>query len=291
MKIFSNHARIGFILMVVLALMAPAGNVEAKEWKKVRIATEGSYPPWNFTDASGKLTGFEIELGNELCRRMGAECEWIAQEWEGLIPGLNAGKFDGIMASMGATEKRRQVVDFSDYYAYQSSHFVTAKSNPLAQAIPATEKVIFLEKMTPESESLMADLKKALKGKVLGAQVSTNQAKFIDTHFKDVCEMREYKTAEQVDMDLAAGRIDAAVVSLTYLKPLIASEKGKDLILAGPVLRGNPFPIGNGVALRKDDTDLKEKLNAAIAEAIKDGTIGKLSMKWFKYDVIDKGNQ
>ena len=291
MKMFGNHGKIWIVLLIALALVALGGSIEAKEWKKVRIATEGSYPPWNFTDSSGKLTGYEIELGDDLCRRIGAECEWIAQEWEGLIPGLNAGKFDAIMAGMGATEKRRQVVDFTDYYAYQSSHFVTTKSNAAAKAIPETDKVIFLEKMTPESEALMVDLKKALKGKAVGAQVSTTQSKFLDMFFKDVVEVREYKTAEQVDMDLAAGRIDAAVVSLTYLKPLIASEKGKGLVLVGPMLRGNPFPIGNGVALRKDDTDLKEKLNAAIAAAIKDGTISRLSMKWFKYDVIDQGKQ
>lgn len=285
------HRTTGIALLLALTLLAFAGGVEAKEWKKVRIATEGSYPPWNMIDASGKLTGFEIDLGNDLCRRMKVECEWIAQEWEGLIPGLNAGKFDAIMAGMGATEKRRQVVDFSDYYAYQASQFVAPKAGPLAKSVPVLESIVFLDNMTPEATKLLDDLKKSLKGKVLGAQISTTQSKFLDMHFKEGSEIREYKTAEQVDLDLAAGRIDAAVVSLTYLKPLLVTDKGKDLTLIGPVFRGNPFPVGNGVALRKDETDLKNMLNAAIAEAIKDGTIKKLSLQWFKYDVIDTGRK
>jgi len=142
--------------------------------------------------------------------------------------------------------------------------------------------------MTPESNKALDALKKALSAKVIGAQTATNQYKFLDANFKDIAEIRDYKTAEQTDLDLSAGRIDALLVSTTYLKPLMATDKGKDLALIGPFFRGKYFPIGNAAAFRKDqDKELVQMFNAALETAIKDGTVSKLSLKWFKYDVIE----
>jgi octopine/nopaline transport system substrate-binding protein len=276
------------LLALAAVLLALGAGAEAKEWKKVRIATEGAYPPWNFTDASGKLAGFEIDLGNDLCRRMRTECEWIAQDWAGLFPGLNAGKFDLVMASVGVTDKRRETLGFSNYYAYQSSKFAVLKSHPLAKAVPDSSLMVELDKMTPESQKALDDLKRALTGKTIGAQTATNQYRFLDHHFKGLAEIRDYKTAEQTDLDLAAGRIDALIVSTTYLKPLMATDKGKDLALIGPFFRGVFFPVGNAAAFRKNqDEELVAMYNAALAEAIRDGTVSKLSLKWFKYDVME----
>jgi octopine/nopaline transport system substrate-binding protein len=277
-----------FVLITVFSL-AIAGSTEAKEWKKVRIATEGAYAPWNFMDASGKLAGFEIDLGNELCRRMNVECEWVAQEWSGIIPGLNAGKYDLIMASFGLTEKRKEVLSFSNFYAYQSSKFAVLKSNPLAKSVPDSNAMVDLDNMNPESQKAIDELKKALSGKAIGAQTATNQYRFLDAYFKDIAEIRDYKTAEQTDLDLSAGRIDTLLVSTTYLKPLMATDKGKDLALIGPFFIGKYFPIGNAAVFRKDqDKELVQIFNVALETAIKDGTVSKLSLKWFKYDVMEK---
>jgi octopine/nopaline transport system substrate-binding protein len=277
-----------FLVVTAVILSIGAGS-EAKDWKKVRIATEGAYAPWNFTDASGKLAGFEIDLGNELCRRMNAECEWVAQDWAGLIPGLNAGKYDLIMASFGLTEKRKEVMSFSNIYSYQSSKFATLKSNSLAKSVPDSNATIDLENMTPEFKKTIDDLKKGLSGKAIGVASATNQSRFLEAYFKGVGEIREYKTSEQVDLDLIAGRIDLEMASTTYLKPLLATDKGKDLVLIGPFFRGNPFPVGNAAAFRKDqDAELIQKFNSALDSAIKDGTVSKLSLKWFTYDVMEK---
>ena len=104
-------------LVMALCLGLVAGSAAAKEWTTVRIATEGAYPPWNATDSSGQLVGFEIDLANDLCRRMGTECEIVAQDWEGIIPALQAGKYDVIMAGMSITDERKKVIQFSDSYA------------------------------------------------------------------------------------------------------------------------------------------------------------------------------
>ena len=276
-----------FVLITVFTL-AIAGSTEAKEWKKVRIASEGAYAPWNFMDPSGKLSGYEIDLANDLCSRMKVECELIAQDWAGLFPGLNAGKYDMVMASVGVTEKRKETLSFSNFYAYQSSKFAVLKSNSLAKTVPDSNAMVDLDNMTPESNKAIDALKKALSAKVIGAQTATNQYKFLDANFKDIAEIRDYKTAEQTDLDLSAGRIDALLVSTTYLKPLMATDKGKDLALIGPFFRGKYFPIGNAAAFRKDqDKELVQMFNAALETAIKDGTVSKLSLKWFKYDVIE----
>jgi octopine/nopaline transport system substrate-binding protein len=276
-----------FVLITVF-ILAMAGSIEAKEWKKVRIATEGAYAPWNFMDSSGKLSGYEIDLANDLCSRMKVDCELIAQDWAGLFPGLNAGKYDLVMASVGVTEKRKETLSFSNFYAYQSSKFAVLKSNPLAKSVPDSNAMVDLDNMTPESTKAIDAIKKSLSAKVIGAQTATNQYKFLDAYFKDIAEIRDYKTAEQTDLDLSAGRIDALIVSTTYLKPLMTTDKGKDLALIGPYFRGKYFPIGNAAAFRKDqDKELVQMFNVALETAIKDGTVSKLSLKWFKYDVME----
>lgn len=276
-----------FVLVTVFTLSI-AFSTEAKEWKKVRIATEGAYAPWNFMDSGGKLSGYEIDLANDLCSRMKVECEMIAQDWAGIFPGLNAGKYDLVMASVGVTEKRKETLSFSNFYAYQSSKFAVLKANPLAKSVSDSNIMVDLDNMTPESTKALDEIKSALKAKVIGAQTATNQFKFLDAHFKDIAEIRDYKTAEQTDLDLSAGRIDSMIVSTTYLRPLMATEKGKDLALIGPFFRGKYFPIGNAAAFRKDqDQELVQMFNVALESAIKDGTVSKLSVKWFKYDVME----
>jgi octopine/nopaline transport system substrate-binding protein len=288
MKLSKNAGSWLTFLLITVFILAIAGSTEAKEWKKVRIATEGAYAPWNFMDSSGKLSGYEIDLANDLCSRMKVECELIAQDWAGLFPGLNAGKYDLVMASVGVTEKRKETLSFSNFYAYQSSKFVVLKSNPLAKSVPDSNAMVDLDNMTPESTKALDAIKKALSAKVIGAQTATNQYKFLDAYFKDITEIRDYKTAEQTDLDLSAGRIDALIVSTTYLKPLMATDKGKDLALIGPYFRGKYFPIGNAAAFRKDqDKELVQMFNVALETAIKDGTVSKLSVKWFKYDVME----
>lgn len=273
-------------LMTIFAAAAvavfAAGPADAQS-RKVRIATEGAYAPWNFTDASGKIVGFEIDLAQDLCKRMGVECEIVAQDWDGIIPALNAGKYDAIMAGMSITDRRREVINFSIPYAATPAAFVTLKSSPLVRALPA-DRTYPLATMTPEAEKAIDTLKTALKGKAVGVQVSTIHANFLEGPLKGIVDVRSYKTTEQHDLDLVAGRIDAALASMSYWKPLLDKPEGKDLVMVGPSFTGGVFGSGVGIGLRKADGALLAAFDKAIGEARADGTVKALSMKWFKFD-------
>src|SRR3974390_1898792 len=130
------------VLGASLAAAPPSGPAAfAKDWKTVVIAMEGGYDPWNLTDSSGKIVGFEVDLANDLCKRAGVECKIIAQDWDGMIPGLKAGKFDVIMDGMSITEDRLKEIDFSKPYAAPPAAFMAAKDSPLAKA-PRAGKVV-----------------------------------------------------------------------------------------------------------------------------------------------------
>lgn len=214
---------------------------------------------------------------------MKVECEIVAQDWDGIIPSLTAGKYDVIIAGMSITAKRKEVIDFSVPYAQTPAMLAVLKSSPLAK-IP-TDKNYDLDKNKAEAEKQVEKLKAALKGKVIGAQVSTTHANFLEAYFKGIVDIRTYKTTEQHDLDLTAGRIDGAYASIGYWKPLLAKPAGKDLVTVGPTFTGGPFGAGVGAGIRKADADLKKMFDGAITAAAKDGTVKKLSMKWFKFDI------
>src|SRR3954463_1159776 len=152
------------IALGALVLSAAAGAQE-KQWTKVRIATEGAFKPWNFHEPGGKLVGFEIDLYQDLCRRMKVECEIFAQSFDGMIPALNAGKFDAIMAGMSVTPKREEAIAFSIPYGSTGQTFGVLKSSPLA-ALPRRGEVFSLATSEPEAVKAIEELKPLLKGAV-----------------------------------------------------------------------------------------------------------------------------
>lgn len=251
--------------------------------KAITIATEGAYAPWNFTNADGKLDGLEIELANDLCARMKITCTIIAQNWDGLIPSLKVGKFDVIMAGMFITPKRLETIDFTKPYAVDPGGFAVAKDSALGKLGVSAEKF----NLADEASSMAAieKLKPLLKGKVVGVQSATMMREFVKKYFGDTVEIREYKTTEQHDLDLAAGRIDAVFAQQTALTATLSKPEFAGYTLAGPGFVGGMFGLGTGAGLRKEDTKLKEMLNTAIDEAIADGTIKRISEKWVKTDV------
>jgi len=278
---------LGFIVSLVVLIGFTSGAT-AKEWKKVRVATEGAYPPWNATDASGKLFGFDIDVINEVCGRMNLECEIVAQAWKGIIPGLTAGKYDLIIAGMQATKKRLKVIDFAGPYAKTPGSFATIKSSPLLQFKGAVDAVT-LNDITSEDQSVLDGIRKLLKGKVIGVQTTTTHSNFLDTFFKDVATIRKYDSQQNVLLDLNTGRIDAAEGSLSYWVPVMKKDAGKNVALFGPSWTGDIFGLGNGVGVRKEDQDLKAIINKGIAQIRQDGTLQKLAVKWFGFDNSPKG--
>ncbi len=272
--------------LAAMAAVLGAGAAAAQE-KTIKIATEGAYAPWNFTGAGGKLEGFDIDLANELCRRMKAKCEIVAQDWDGIIPALQAKKYDAIMAGMSITDERKQVIDFAGPYADSPNGYLVAKDSPIAK-MPGTGQTFNLVTQKAAAEKAIEAVKPFLKGKTIGVQVSTTHPVFADAYLKGTAEIREYKTTEQHDLDLLAGRIDAVLADATAIIGTLEKPEFKDYALVGPAITGGIQGNGVGIGLRKEDQDLKKAFDEAIGAATKDGTIQKLSMKWFKIDIAPK---
>ena len=263
---------------------AAAGAAEAKEWKKVRVATEGAYAPWNATDPSGKLIGFEVDLAKELCKKMNAECEIVAQDWDGMIPALQQGKYDAIMAAMSITDEREKVITFAGPYGSEPTMFGTMKNSPLTQVKFDAER-IDLSTDAPANKAAIDKLAEALKGKTVGVQTSTIQANFMEKYLPKV-SVRTYDKLDNAGIDLAAGRVDAILGDRSAADAIVKANS--DMTLFGPGFSRGVLGKGVGVGLRKGDGDLKELFNKAIAEANKDGTITKLSNQHFGYDISIK---
>ena len=274
-------------LAVGAAVALAAGTAAAGDWSKIRIATEGAYAPWNFTDSSGKLVGFELDLAKDLCERMGSECEVVAQAWEGIIPALQAGKYDTIIAGMSITEKRMKVISFTECYAATPATFVVTKDSPSAGFKTGLDAINLAEVSADEKTAIDA-IKQEFKGKTIGVQVATTHLNFLNEYLAGDVEIRSYDTQENLDLDLDAGRVDAALAAMSYWKPLLESNKGKNMVVVGPGLTGGPFGAGVGVGIRQDDKDLVAKFDKAIAAAKADGTISKLAVQWFGFDASCK---
>jgi polar amino acid transport system substrate-binding protein len=239
-----------------------AASAQAKDWTHVKIGTEGAYPPFNNLEADGSLVGFDVDIAKALCEEMKVECEFVAQEWDGMIPALQAGKFDAIIASMSITDERKQVIDFTDKYY----------NTPPAIAVP---KDSTLKGVTPDD----------LSGVKLGAQSSTTHSNFAEAKFPDA-DLQLYPTADEYKLDLESGRIDAAIDDVVVLSEWIDSDAGQCCRILGTL---TPDPEingpGAGVGLRKEDTDLKEMFNKAIQAIRANGKYKEINDKYFKFDV------
>ena len=274
----------GTLMSAVLAF--GTGAARAKDWTKVTIATEGAYEPWNFVQPDGKLAGFEIDLAHDLCTRMKVECNIVQNDWDGMIPALTAGKFDAIMAGMSLTAKRLEVIDFSRTYAAGPSGFLVPKSSSLAK-LPGMGEILNMSSDDAKNKDIIDQMRVMLKGKTIGVQVATIQGNFAQKYFKDVATIQEYKTTEQHDLDLMAGRIDGAFAEVSYLLTTASKPEAKDLTLAGAAFRGGDvLGQGTGVGIRKNEPELKAMLDKAIAGEAADGSLKKLQAKWFKIDMM-----
>lgn len=252
--------KIARILLAAAALAIGAGAAQA-EMKKVRIGTEGAYPPFNSVDSAGKLVGFDIEIGEALCAKMKVECTFVAQDWDGIIPALLAKKYDIILASMSITDERKEKVAFTIPYYLTPGSFIAPKDTKITEITPA-----------------------ALKGKTIGAQSSTTGATYLEDKYKD-SDIKLYPTQDEANADLAAGRLDAVLADKFVLYEwLEKSTDGKCCAFVGPDLK-DVNPQGTGIAVRKEDNELREALNKAIEEINADGTFAKINAKYFPFPI------
>lgn len=271
------------------AIIATAGiaHAEDKKWTTVTIATEGAFKPYNFTKPDGSLDGYEIELTKYLCDHMKVECKIVVQNFDGMIPALNAGKFDAIISGMSATAKREEVIAFSDSYGSTGQAFATSKTGDLAN-LPEKGQVFSLASDEAGAAAEIEKIKPALQGKTIGVQTASTAATFVDKYLKGVVDVREYKTTEEHDLDLKAGRVDIVMASMAYLSTASEKPGNEDMTTTGPRFQGGFLGRGSSVGLRKSDTELKAMFNDAITAAKADGTIKTLSEKWFGFDVTPK---
>ena len=267
-----------FFLSSIAALMILVSSAQAD---KIRIGTEGAYPPWNSKDASGKLIGFEVELAWALCRYIGQQCEIVEQDWDGMIPGLIMRKYDAIMAGMSITAERQKTINFSQGYADEVASLAVMKGSSL-EGMQTSEGI----NLTKKSGAVNKDLKTltaALAGKTVCVQTATIHQNFLDSGDVGKVNVRTYKTQDEVNLDLASGRCDAALAAAVAFSDY-AEKSGKPVVLTGPTFSGGAFGNGVGVGIRKDDTELLNAFNKAIDKARKNGDISRIATKWFGFD-------
>ena len=273
--------KINFLLAILVSLSLST-LAFAGDWSKIRIGTEGAYPPWNNMNAAGELEGAEIDLAIDLCKRMNAECEFVAQDWDGIIPALQNGKYDAIMAGMSITEERMEKIDFSIGYMTEPAS-LSALSNSALGTLNAPGK-LNLDDMDAESKGLLSTLQSALAGASVGVQTATIHENFLNEYMPDVT-IKVYDTQQNMELDLAAGRIDAALCDKAAMETFADTPAGSGVTLIGPDLFGGSFGAGVGAGIRKSDSDLTAMFNKAIADATADGTVSRISMEWFGKDL------
>ena len=264
---------LGLLITLFLSVSANAD--------KIRIGTEGAYPPWNSKDASGKLIGFEVELAWTLCRYIGQQCEIVEQDWDGMIPALIMRKFDAIMAGMSITDERKKAINFSQGYADEVASLAVMKGSNL-EGMQTSEGI----NLSIKSGAVKKDLKtitSALAGKTVCVQTATIHQNFLESGDVGKVNVRTYKTQDEVNLDLTSGRCDVALAAAVAFTDY-AEKSGKPVVLVGPTFSGGAFGNGVGVGIRKDDTELLKAFNSAINKARKNGDISRIATKWFGFD-------
>lgn len=229
----------------------------ASAQETLKIGSEGAYPPFNTKDTSGNIIGFDIDIANALCAEMKVKCTIVGQDWDGMIPALQNKKFDAIVASMSITEERQKAVNFTDPYYSNKLQYVAKKGEEL---------------------DISAE---AMKGKTIGAQRATIAAEWLAENVPGA-EVKLYDTQENAWLDLEAGRLDAMLVDGFVGYDWLQSDAGKNFEFKGePVFDDDKI----GIAVRKEDTELLAKLNAALKTIMENGTYDKINEKYFPFSI------
>ena len=248
-------------LALSAALPAQVAVAQDDKWAKIRIGVEGAYPPFSSVDEEGELVGFDIDIARALCEEMKAECELIQQDWDGIIPALQAKKYDAIVASMSVTEERKEQVSFTDRYYKDGGKFMRRKGDKI--------KVSY----------------NALEGKSVGVQRGTVTDKFATAEFPGA-EIRRYDELTNAHLDLQQGRID--LVLADQFPQADFAEKNDDVEVTGPTYTNSKYFGDIAIAVRHEDEDLREKFNAAILALRENEVYQTINDKYFKHDIYGR---
>jgi polar amino acid transport system substrate-binding protein len=252
------------VALCAAALSTPIGSTAtAKEWREVRIASEGARPPYNYLDPNGELKGFEIDLGNELCQRMNVTCVFFAQDWDSLIPALTGDRVDAIMAALEITDERLQTIDFSKPYVKMPNTFIVSKQTELRNAAP-----------------------KSLKGRTIGVEADSPHQSYLENAYPD-SPVKAYAGLDDAILDLAEGRIDAVFGDKEAVMDFMKNRREAQCCAVLDHVPRDPafFSEGVGVGLRQTDQDLKAMFNKALDEAIADGAYARIRTKYFDFTI------
>ena len=252
--------RLTTALLATTVLAFAAGSASAD---KVKVGIEAAYPPFSAVSADGTFVGFDIDIANALCEEMGAQCTLVQQDWDGIIPALLARKYDAIVASMSITEERKKKVAFSAKYYNTPAKFAQKKGAGIT-VDPA-----------------------GLAGKTVGVQRATTHDNFITEVFGDDVEIKRYATQDEAYLDAVAGRLDLLLAdSVAMADGFLSTDQGKDWEFVGPDFTDPKyFGEGAGIAVRKDDTELLGKLDAALDAILRNGVYKAINDKYFNFNV------
>ncbi len=264
----------GKVVALVLGLSAIslAGQAES-----LKLGTDGSADPWTFKDSAGTLMGFDIDIGNEVCKRIKADCEWVIHDWNGIFPALALGKFNMIFAGVASTDERRKTMDFSRSYLLSLVGFAAKKNSDLVGY--QTDILIDLDNMNPAMQAELDKVVGKLKGKTMGMQSGANMIGFFEASFSG-SELREYEKLETRDLDMQAERLDAGMAGSNYWKK-VEKKKEVDILTFGPKFANGPLGGGIAAPIRKGQPELTKRVNAAIDTMVADGTVASIAKKWF----------
>lgn len=252
------------LALSLLLALSSAGSAFATAPKTLRIGTDPTYAPFETKNAQGQLIGFDIDLANEICKRMETKCTYVESDFDALIPSLKAKKIDAIISSLSITEKRQQEIAFSGKLYAANARLIAPKGSP----IQPTEA--------------------SLKGKNIGLLQGTTQETYANQYWRPKgVTITPYANQDLVYQDLTAGRIDAAFQDeVAASEGFIKQPAGKGYAFAGPAVKDQKiFGVGTGIGMRKDDAELKAAIDKAFDEIRKDGTYDKLAKKYFDFDI------
>ena len=244
-------------------------GVSAASAEALRVGTECTYHPFNYRTDDGTLTGYDVDVATEVGKRIGADIEYVCQEWKGMIPALLAGKFDLIVASMSITNKRLEQIDFSAPYRVSIGQFVGNKAKAL-------------ELFNDDGSINPA----GFSGVRIGLERATTYEEWLKIKVPDA-EVAYYDNNESMYLDLAAGRVDAIMTNpmKAYLK-FLSQEDGAGFEVVGPQIDEEEyFGIGVGIGLRKGNDALKGRIDEALKGMTEDGSLGEFGLRYFPFTI------
>jgi polar amino acid transport system substrate-binding protein len=253
MKKVTAFTLVVFCIGLVMGTARAGDLARVMKEGEIKIAMSGQYPPFNFVDEQNQLTGFDVQIGQEIAKRIGIRAIPLSTSWDGIIAGLLANKYELICGSMAITAKRLESIDFSDPYYRSGAQLFVQKGSAIKSV-------------------------KDMEGKKVGVTLGTTYEKWVRENITDA-DVRTYKGVPDMILEVGIGRIDGFITD-KIVGALAIKKKGAPIQLAGDLL----YEEKMGIALRRNNPELKAAINGALAVMKNDGTYQQISMHWLGID-------